>query len=115
MTTPIYFCLDLRDDAAAIDTYRKLHAPGAVPLAVTNALRKAAIEELEIYLVGNRLFMVLRPGPDFDAARKAEADALNPDVQAWEKRMWELQKALPFAAPGQKWVPLERIYSLSEQ
>jgi L-rhamnose mutarotase len=29
--------------------------------------------------------------------------------------MWRFQQALPFAAPGQKWVPMQRIYALSEQ
>ncbi len=59
--------------------------------------------------------MVLTPGPDFDPVSKAKADAASPEVQAWETLMWEFQQALPFAASGEKWVELTRIYSLSEQ
>jgi L-rhamnose mutarotase len=29
--------------------------------------------------------------------------------------MWTFQKALPHAAPGQKWVPMTRIFDLGEQ
>jgi L-rhamnose mutarotase len=29
--------------------------------------------------------------------------------------MWRFQKALRHAAPGQKWVPMARIFDLAEQ
>lgn len=115
MSQPIFYCLDLKDDAERIAAYRKWHAPGAVPAAVNRSIRDAGIAALEIFLAGNRMVMMLTPGPDFDPVKKAEADANNPDVQAWEKLMWEFQQSLPFAAPGQKWVQMERIYALSEQ
>ena len=112
---PIYYLLDLKDDAAAIEAYKKWHAPDCVPAAVTRSIRDAGIEALEIYLLGNRMMMVLTPGPDFDAAAKAVADACNPDVPAWEELMWRFQQPLPFAKPQEKWLPMQRIYSLSEQ
>ena len=36
-------------------------------------------------------------------------------VQAWERLMWEFQQPLPWAAPGEKWVAMERIYELGAQ
>jgi len=113
--TPLIFCLDLKDDPETIAAYRKWHAPGAVPVPVNRSIREAGIEALEIFLAGNRMVMLLTPGPDFDPVKKAKADAENPDVQAWEKLMWDFQQALPFAKPGQKWVEMEKIYALSEQ
>jgi len=115
MTETLYYVLDLKDDPALIERYKAWHAPGAVPPAVNRSIREAGIEALEIFLVGNRMMMALTPGPGFDPVKKAAADAANPDVQAWEELMWTFQQALPFAAPGQKWVQLERIYSLAEQ
>ena len=109
------FALDLKDDPALIDRYKQWHTPGQVPAAINGSIRKAGIEALEIYLVGNRMFMILTPGPDFDPVAKAAADAANDEVQKWETLMWEFQQALPFATPGQKWLPMERIYSLAEQ
>jgi L-rhamnose mutarotase len=111
----LVYALDLKDDPALIERYKQWHAPGQVPTAINDSIRKAGIEALEIYLVGNRMFMILTPGPDFDPVAKAAADAASEEVQAWETLMWDFQQALPFAAPGEKWLPMERIYSLAEQ
>jgi len=109
------FALDLKDDPESIERYRWWHRPGGPPAAVTQALRAADIREIEIWLCGSRLFMLLEAGPHYDPAAKAARDAQDPDVLAWERLMWELQKPLPRSAPGEKWVPAERIYTLSEQ
>jgi L-rhamnose mutarotase len=109
------FALDLKDDPALVAEYRRFHAPGGPPPAVTRALRASGIEVLEIYLCGNRLFMVLEGAADFSLQAKAQADANNPEVQRWEELMWQFQKPLPWAEPGQKWVPAEKIYDLAEQ
>jgi L-rhamnose mutarotase len=113
--SPLYLLLDLKNDPELIERYRAWHAPHAVPPAVTKSIRDAGIEDLEIYLVGNRMMMVLTPGPNFNPAEKASADLANPDVQAWENLMWEFQQALPFAQSGEKWLAMERIYALGEQ
>ncbi len=109
------FALDLEDDPAAIEEYRRYHAPGGPPAAVTHALRASGIESLEIYLCGNRLFMILEGGADFSPEAKARADANNPEVQRWEDLMWRFQRPLPWAEPGQKWVPCQKIYDIAEQ
>jgi L-rhamnose mutarotase len=109
------FSLDLKDDPELIDRYRAWHAPGGPPAAVSRSIRSAGVELMEIYLVGNRMFMVMEVGPDFSFAAKAAADATDQDVQAWEKSMWEFQQPLPWAKPGEKWVMATRIYALSEQ
>ena len=115
MTDTLYFVLDLKDDVDLIERYQAWHAPGQVPDAINRSIREAGIEALEIFLAGNRLMMALTPGPGFDAAKKAALDAANPDVQAWEDLMWTFQQALPFARQGEKWLPMHRIYALSEQ
>jgi L-rhamnose mutarotase len=106
--------LDLHDDPETIAAYVRWHAPGGPPPAVTRSIRAAGIQSMEIWLTGDRLFMIMEVGPDFSPTAKAAADAADPDVQAWEATMGALQKTLPWAAPGEKWTPATRIYDLAE-
>ena len=112
-TTRLCYALDLKDDPQLIARYREWHAPGGPPAAINAAIRQSGVKSLEIYLTGNRLFMIMEVGPEFSHAAKAQADAANADVQAWERQMWDFQQPLPWAAPGEKWVPMARIYALT--
>jgi L-rhamnose mutarotase len=112
------YALDLKDDPEAIASYKRWHRPGGPPLEVTRSLRDAGIAELDIYLIGNRLFMVMAVMPNYSPDAKAAADASNPHVQAWETLMGELQRELPFPKSDLttgKWQPMEHIYSLTAQ
>jgi L-rhamnose mutarotase len=110
------FALDLKDDAAVIESYKHWHRPGGPPAEVTRALRGAGIAALDIYLVGNRLFMIMDIDPASDA--KTTDDSDNPHVKAWEALMSGLQQDLPFPSKESgagKWQRLEHIYSLAAQ
>lgn len=102
--------LDLKDDPALIDAYRRYHEPGNVWPEVLQSLSDAGIEEMEIYLLGNRLFMIIEVNASFSFERKASMDAANPKVQEWETLMGKFQQALPQAKTGEKWLPLERVF-----
>ncbi|KQZ30048.1 L-rhamnose mutarotase [Caulobacter sp. Root1472] len=108
------FAVDLHDDPDQIARYRAWHRSGGPPAAVTAAIRADDVRELEIWLVCDRLFMILEQGDGYDAEAKAARDAANPDVQAWDALMRTFQKPLPFA-PDRTWVEMEQIYALSEQ
>lgn len=110
------FAVDLHDDPRLIDAYRRWHEPGGPPAAVNAAIRADGVESFEIWLVGDRMFMVMEQdtakAPDPESKRVR--DAANPEVAAWDRLMASFQKPLPFA-PEQTWVEMERIYALAEQ
>lgn len=108
--TKYCFALDLKDDADLIAEYKKYHA--AVWTAIIKSIKDAGIQDLEIYCVGNRLFMIMITNENFSFEEKAAMDAANPVVQEWEELMWKYQQALPIAKPGEKWMLMEKIFQL---
>jgi L-rhamnose mutarotase len=104
------FALDLKDDPNLIAQYRKHHQD--VWPEIIQSIRSAGIEEVEIWLVGSRLFMILDAGPSFSLEAKETADRENPKVQEWEQLMSKFQQPLPQARPGEKWLAMERIFKL---
>src|SRR5215467_11188050 len=112
MTRRYSLTLDLKQDPALIAEYRKYHED--VWPEVIQSIKDAGIEDMEIYLLGTRLFMIMEVNESFSFEKKARADQANPKVQEWEKLMWKFQEALPQAKPGEKWLPMERIFKLKK-
>src|SRR5262245_47897521 len=110
MTKRYCLALDLKDDAALIADYRRYHEK--IWPEITQSIRDAGIEDMEIYLVGTRLFMLMEVNERFSFEAKARADQSNAKVQEWEKLMWRFQQSLPQAKPGEKWMRMERIFKL---
>jgi L-rhamnose mutarotase len=110
MTRRYCLTLDLQDDSELISEYRRHHEN--VWPAVLKSIRDSGILAMEIYLLGNRLFMIMEVNEEFSFEAKAALDRRNPKVQEWEKLMWRFQKPLPQAKPGEKWLLMERIFVL---
>jgi len=105
--------LDLKDDETAISEYKRYHVK--IWPEVKQSLVDAGILEMEIYLTGTRLFMIMDVSDSFSLAAKATADANNARVQEWEALMARFQQELPQSRPGQKWVEMEKVFSLAAQ
>lgn len=110
MTRRYCFTLDLKDDPALIAEYKRYHQK--IWPEITRSIKDAGVEDLEIYLLGTRLFMILQAGPHFSLEAKAKADQANPKVREWEELMWKFQRPLPQAKAGEKWLLMERIFKL---
>ncbi|WP_460638596.1 L-rhamnose mutarotase [Larkinella harenae] len=104
------FALDLVDDPVKIAEYEKYHEK--LRPEIEESIRSSGITEMEIYRIGNRLFMIMETDDSFSFERKTEMDATNPKVQEWENLMWTYQQALPMAKPGEKWLLLTNIFRL---
>lgn len=112
ITQKYCLALDLNDDPVLIAEYKKYHEK--IWPEITESIVSAGIENLDIYCVANRLFMIIEANETFTFERKGEMDASNAVVQKWEELMWKYQKALPGAKEGEKWMMMEKIFDLHE-
>jgi L-rhamnose mutarotase len=111
MTTKRYcFACDLKDNPKLIAEYKAYHAAGMAWPEITKSSKDVGIVDLQIYLTGNRMFMIMEVNETFDLLKKAEMDANNPKVKEWEKLMWGYQQRLPWAKEGEKWIQMEQIF-----
>ena len=102
--------LDLIDDPQLVAEYRRYHE--AVWPEVTDCLRETGIVDMELYLLGTRLVMVLEVDEKFSFEEKGRIERGNTKVQEWEKLMWKFQRAVAQAKPGEKWALMERVFKL---
>jgi L-rhamnose mutarotase len=110
MTRRYCLTLDLKGDSALIAEYKRYHEK--IWPEITKSIRDAGILDLEIYLLGTRMFMILEADETFSFEKKAQSDRTNPKVQEWENLMWKFQKSLPEARAGEKWLLMEKIFKL---
>jgi L-rhamnose mutarotase len=104
--------LDLKDDPQLIKEYERYHKN--VWPEIIKSIKDSGIEVLDIYRTGNRMFMTIEANDDFSFEKKAAMDAADPKVQEWEELMWKFQQALPGVKHGEKWILMEKIFSLKE-
>lgn len=112
MARRVCFALDLVADADLIADYERAHAPGAAWPEVTEAIRAKGFVSMEIWRTGDRLFMIADVADDWP---RAVPVALAATDARWEAAMDRFQKPLPHAEPGEKWVAMNRIFSLDGQ
>ncbi|MBV8255356.1 MAG: L-rhamnose mutarotase [Chitinophaga sp.] len=110
MTNRYCLALDLVNDPQLIGEYEAYHRD--VWPEIKKSITDSGITAMEIYRAGNRLFMIMETDASFSFERKGAMDATNPKVQEWEQLMWKYQQAIPVAKEGEKWVMMDRIFSL---
>jgi len=112
--TPRRHCLtlDLKNDPALIAEYKRYHQ--RIWRKITQSIKSSGIEDMEIYLFGTRLFMIMEVNDSFSFEAKAKSDQASPKVQEWEQLMWKFQQPLPGTKPGEKWQLMEQIFKLEK-
>ena len=108
------FCqtLDLKDNPELIAEYRRRHSEGEAWGEIIDGIKEVGILEMEIYLVGTRLFMIVETPLDFDWDTAMARLATLPRQQEWEDYMAEFQVAAQGASSDEKWRMMERIFYL---
>ena len=103
------FALDLKDNKKLIKQYEDYHQ--SVWPEILDSIKNSGIDNMEIYRVGNRLFMIIETNSKFSFDGKKQLDRSNNYVQKWERLMSKYQQNLPFSKPGEKWVLMKKIFS----
>lgn len=108
------FCktLSLEDDPQLIEDYKKVHQKEMVWPEITQGMVDVGILDMEIYIIGNRLFMIMDTIPDFNHDEAMAKLAAMPRQSEWEAYVSKFQKTSADASADEKWKMMERIYKL---
>jgi L-rhamnose mutarotase len=105
------FLVNLRDDPAAIASYREQHQ--RVWPEVIDSLRRAGVHALDIHLLGRTAVMIVEVNDGVDVRRAFVAHrASSARVAQWEQLMQSLQEPSPEATPGEWWAQMEPVFHL---
>ena len=104
--------LDLYNDPQLIKDYMDCHSPEKAWPEISAGIREVGILEMEIYILGTRLFMIVETPLDFDWDTAMERLNTLPRQQEWEEYMAIFQQAAPGMSSAEKWKPMERMFHL---
>ena len=104
--------LDLKDNPDLIAAYRKLHSQDGIWPEILEGIKKAGVLEMEIYLLGTRLFMIVELPAEADWDEVMRRMGNYPRQAEWEALTAKYQKADSNASSTEKWKLMERIFHL---
>ena len=102
--------LDLKNDAALIAEYVKRHAD--IWPEIKMGICEVGILEMQIFLLGTRLFMIVETPLDFDWDNAMSKLATLPRQAEWEEYMSMFQISSPGATSSEKWKLMDEIFHL---
>ena len=106
--------LQLEGDPKLIEDYKRLHAMGAAWPEITAGAKEVGIIDLEIYLAGTTLFMIMDTVADFDHDQAMSNLATLPRQGEWEATVSKFQKTSADASADEKWQLIERIFKMDQ-
>ena len=104
--------MDLQDNPELIRKYVQAHDAEHNWAEIRQGIREVGILEMEIYILGNRLFMIVETPLDFDWDSAMARLATLPRQQEWEAFVAQFQQCDKNATSDQKWHMMERMFYL---
>ena len=104
--------LDLKDDPRLIEAYKLQHSPEQMWPEIVEGIRSVGIEEMELYIRGNHLVMIVDAPEGFDWDGAMVQLATLPRQQEWETWNSQFQQCSPDATSNEKWQMAERFFHL---
>ena len=106
--------LELRDDPDMIKEYCKWHSEEYHWKEICDGIKAVGILEMEIYILGTRLVMIVDAPEDFDWPSAMDRLATLPRQAEWEAFVARLQGCRADARSDEKWQMMERMFYLYE-
>ena len=104
--------MDLKDNPELIAEYVKRHREAEAWSEIRDGIREVGILEMEIYILGTRLFMIVETPLDFDWETAMARLATLPRQAEWEAYMSIFQQADATATSAEKWQLMDRMFYL---
>ena len=104
--------LDLRNDPDMIREYRKWHSAEHHWKEIREGIKAVGILEMEIYILGTRVVMIVDTPEDFDWQVAMNRLATLPRQAEWEAFVARLQGCRADARSDEKWQMMERMFHL---
>ncbi|MBQ1634745.1 MAG: L-rhamnose mutarotase [Bacteroidaceae bacterium] len=104
--------LELRDDPDMIAQYRKWHSQEYQWKEIRDGIREVGILEMEIYILGTKLVMIVDAPIDFDWDEAMARLATLPRQAEWEAFVAKFQGCSAEARSDEKWQMMERMFYL---
>jgi L-rhamnose mutarotase len=104
--------LELKNDPELIKRYKEVHETRNCWPEIPQGIREVGIIDMEIYIDGTRLFMIMDTVPDFDHDKAMTLLAEKPRQKEWEAYVSAFQKTSAEATANEKWHLVERIFKL---
>ncbi len=105
--------LQLKDDPQLIEEYKYWHRSENAWKEVITGIEEVGILEMEIYISGNILFMIVEVSDDFDWNKQMAKLATLPRQAEWEEFVSKYQKTTAQASSDEKWQMMDQIFRLS--
>ena len=104
--------LSLKENPELIAEYKKRHRQENAWPEILAGIKEVGILEMEIYILGSRLFMIVETPLDFDWETARKRLSALPRQQEWEDYMSIFQQAAEGASSAEKWQLMERMFKL---
>ena len=104
--------LEISDNPELITQYRKWHSQEYNWKEVRDGIKAVGILEMEIYISGTRLVMIVDAPEDFDWQAAMDKLSTLPRQAEWEAFVARLQGCDENARSDEKWKMMERMFYL---
>ncbi len=104
--------MELRDDPELIALYRKAHSEEECWKEIIEGIRAVGILEMELYILGTRLVMIVDAPADFNWDEAMSRLATLPRQAEWEQYVARFQKCAEGQRSDEKWQMMERMFHL---